>query len=216
MQINIHVNIDDRLLAGPRWLKRHPIALGLLLVGIGSATAMAVVDPGDFTNGTTIDASAVNTRFKRLYDAVGALEGGLAVDDGVVSLPNQSFVSWRGTINPLADSNSAFPIGTVVVDRRSELDAGQSAFVPADAGTYLITGSWDFGALAADCQAFAYVQVNGGRVNGLSEVRGHANMTEGAGLSHLIQLAAGDVVRIIARASCTTEVTGWFGVARLH
>jgi len=91
VKLEIQLHIDDRLLAGPRWLARRPVALAALLLGIGTATALAVVDPGDFQNGTTIDATAVNTRFKRLYEAVGELEargarGGVPVGTVIASM----------------------------------------------------------------------------------------------------------------------------------
>lgn len=115
MRIEFSINIDDRILHGPRWLLRHRAVLAVILITATAATALAVTsDPGDFQNGSVIDATQVNTRFQRLYQAVQALEGASGATGALVvdsSVPKNLSDDWTVlstlTVKPATVANVA-------------------------------------------------------------------------------------------------------------
>ena len=95
MQINLTINIDDRIIAGvKRLFTRRFLAIVVVALASGSAlVAYAVTVPNPFAPNTPISSSQVNANFSALATATTALEssawsgtGGIRYFSGNVSI----------------------------------------------------------------------------------------------------------------------------------
>lgn len=181
---------------------------------LATATAVAVTDPGDFVNGTAIDAGAVNGRFRALYTAVNNAETRIdALSDGPIA-------SWAGNVTSVVAAEvGTFGVTTEYVDSANEV-AADGTFEASRDGLYLVTASWTTAVVRDDCGYNVALYKNGVREGGAHVTLGNGSTSLGGGLSKLVRLDRDDKLTFGASASpagCSYDfVEGWFDIAFLR
>lgn len=93
MKIELH--LDDRLVSGVKTLMAKRFALPVLVLGLllTAGTVLATTFLGDFADGDTLTAKALNDRFGGVYAAVNALES-------ASTATNKSVTDLAATVPP--------------------------------------------------------------------------------------------------------------------
>ena len=120
--MDIHIHIDDRLVAAVKRLAGGKRGVVLTIVGVlataGALYATSATPPNTFVSGTTISSSQVNTQFQQLYAGLNAVEGQVTTMQPFVgaTVPPGAIVAFGGVTPPsgwlLCDGTEVSRTGT--------------------------------------------------------------------------------------------------------
>jgi hypothetical protein len=199
---------------GKRWGLRVGIPLGLLLGGGAIAWAAGL---HTWANGDTLNATDLNGNFTNLQ--------GQITPPAFAPRTPSAFHAWVTVATSIPSGGATVAFDHVEYDLGGEYNTATGAFVPKQAGIYLLTCQFEFDPTgSSDVAAVLYKNGAGaiGNEIGVSElVTAATNVSQGVSVT--AQLAAGDSVTCYASsgASVPLQEPGFpsrngFSAARLY